>query len=107
MNQFYQLLKKKEELYISCDCDCGILKISKDIYRTYDVSIFKRDPHSIQCSLKERLRWCWQILWNKEVWNDYMIISEENAINISNFIKECVDKDNKESVDVNQLELNL
>lgn len=87
-------MKTNNELYLKCECQCGIFHINRIIdkidnhhdYEQYELSIFKRTPEHLKVSWKNRFRWIWKILTTGEVWTDYILLNRENAVKLDQYL---------------------
>jgi hypothetical protein len=75
---------KMEKMFI-CNCKSESLTISHDKeFKHYEISMWNRSIRwTGKMPFSERLRWCWKILFTGELWNDYMVVDETQAEEIS------------------------
>lgn len=70
-------------------CDCGAEEI-EFIYvedeKVLEVSMWFMG-HRECMSLKERLRWCWHILWHGSPWTDYIILNQQGVTELKEFLQ--------------------
>jgi hypothetical protein len=83
---------EKDPLFTKCECSSHILEVrrydycdegDKGFYFTH--WNYGRVNHPM--GWKERIRWCWRILHTGDPWADSIVVSDENAIKISEYIK--------------------
>jgi hypothetical protein len=81
---------EKDSLFIKCECSEHLLEAQKYEYDDNDkgfyFSIWKRN-RSQPMTFLERIRWCWRILRHGDPWADSIVVSDENAVKISEYIK--------------------
>jgi len=85
---------EKESLYIKCDCHGEVLEIQAYDYSDthpndtgFYMSMWRMSSDSHKMSWRERFRWCWQILRTGDPWNDYIMLTKENAKKVSQYIE--------------------
>ena len=101
------MIEKKDDwshsLFIMCDCSSHMFQIER-YYEDkrdngFNLAIWHYGHNGNIRRWKERLRWCWRILKTGNPWADSIIITNEKAKEISNFILNEVnshEKTNKE-----------
>ena len=84
------VIYKFKSLYIKCDCSTHMLQAE----RYYEDKVDKGFNFAIwyygirgTLTLKERLRWCWKLLTTGNIWADSVIITDEKALELADFIK--------------------
>lgn len=81
---------EKDPLFIKCDCSEHLLEVQRYQYDNDDkgfyFSIWKRNRLQ-PMNFLERIRWCWRILRTGDPWADSIVVLDENAIKISEYIK--------------------
>lgn len=83
------MINDKNTIYLMCDCNKHTLQASYDKEcDIIEISLWSCYIDNRIYGLKERLRWCWNILWTGNPWSDFIILNKENALKLSNFIKE-------------------
>ena len=80
-----------EKSYIvKCDCYGSALEIERDVwdkdYRRFWFSIWKRGRDRGSLCWRERIRWCWNILTTGNPWADDIIVTDNEAREIAEFI---------------------
>jgi hypothetical protein len=84
----------EEPLFADCCCGSEMFEIRRSM-ENFDLSIWNRGMSSRPLCWKERLRWCWRILRTGDPWADSIIVSDENAMKISNYINKYINKNEK------------
>jgi hypothetical protein len=75
------------ESYYQCDCGSEILLVRQYNYEKepepqIEVSIFKQNLTIM--SLRNRLRWIWNLLLNKEIFADQIMLNKEEMERLGN-----------------------
>jgi hypothetical protein len=80
---------KSDSIFLKCQCGgCSLLEMNCDNEESqqFNVSIWKSHPGTRILSIKERIRWCWHILFKGNPWADHTILSKKDALKLSSFI---------------------
>jgi hypothetical protein len=87
-------MNEQPPLFIKCECESEILEIQRyncgDNDRGFNVAMWTHGKSSNKMCWRERLRWCWKILRTGDPWNDYAIVSDKNAMKISEYIQKTI-----------------
>jgi hypothetical protein len=87
--------KEEESLFVKCECTTHLFEIQRFKYEDRDegfyVSLWSPQEWRTRLTWKERLRWCWNLIKNGTLWADNIILTNEKA-------KEVVDYVNKHLV---------
>lgn len=85
-------MNDEQHLYIKCDCGGDLLELERYVEESpsdrgfqiafWDYGQWGRAP----MSWKQRIRWCWNVLKTGCPWSDMVMINDEKALEISNFI---------------------
>jgi len=81
-------LKTNKTLFIPCDCRSEILMIKYDHeYKMADFAIYQTDAaFRSKMSLRQRLRYCWQVLLHKKPYADEIMLDHKQLKDLKNFI---------------------
>lgn len=81
-------LTTNKTLFIPCDCSSEILMIEYDHeYKTADLAIYQTETaFREKMSLWQRLRYCWQVLWNKKPYNDQIVLNDKQLHDLKIFL---------------------
>jgi hypothetical protein len=102
MNSIDPIIDKDEEpLFIKCDCGSEMFEIRYSIWesefvvdRNFNLTMWYMGK-SHPMTFKERLRWCWRILRTGDPWGDGIIVSENTAKKISEYINKYTQNKNE------------
>lgn len=90
--------------FVKCMCSCQMLEVEKYDYKDgdhgFNFVIWARDRHGKKIfGLKERFRWCWNIIKNGSPWADDIIATNQDARGLAEFILQNLPKEesNEES----------
>ena len=79
-----------ESHFTKCDCHSHVLEIERYEYDKFDkgfnITCWHYGHDGNIRGFKERLRWCWHILKTGKPWADSIIVTDEKAKEIANFI---------------------
>lgn len=81
-------LKENKTLFIPCGCRSEILMIEYDHeWRMADLAIYYTNA-SIRnkMSLWQRVRYCWQVLYNKKFYADEITLDHKQLKDLQNFL---------------------
>lgn len=83
-------LKENKTMFIPCDCRSEILFIEYDHHlKMANLAIYETDAaFRAKLSLWQRLKYCWQVLWNKKPYADEMMLDHKQLLDFKNFITE-------------------
>ena len=83
-------LKENKTLFIPCGCRNEILMIEYDHhFKMADLAIYKTDAaFRSKLSLWQRLRYCWQVLWNKKAYADEIMLDNKQLKDLQNFLRQ-------------------
>ena len=80
----------KNSLFIKCHCSCHLLEVQRYDYNEEDegfyVSMWKFQTWREKLTWKERLRWCWNLITKGNLWADNIILTNEKAKEVANYI---------------------
>lgn len=81
-------LKTNKTLFIPCDCRSEILMIEYDHeHKMADFAIYQTDAaFRSKMSLRQRLRYCWQVLLHKKPYADEIMLDHKQLKDLKNFI---------------------
>jgi hypothetical protein len=84
---------------VKCDCHSHMLEIDrlvedykdketgeKSQIKSFEISTWSLGHSRSIMSFKERLRWCWYIMWTGKPWCDMLTISDEQAVELAQFL---------------------
>lgn len=82
-------LKQKKTLFTMCSCMGELLVIEYDEeFDIADLSIYQQRNSFLHIqSFWQKMRYCWQILWNSKPYTDQMQLSKEQLIELKQFIE--------------------
>ena len=81
-------LKTNKTLFIACDCKSEILVIEYDheINMAY-LAIYEQNiSYKNKMSFWQRLRYCWQVFWNKKPYADQIVLNYQQLNDIKKFL---------------------
>lgn len=80
--------KQKDTInYFECGCSSEILRIEHvENDKFFELTFWKMARSPKIMTWKERIRWCWYILRNGTPFNDFFILSYDNAKALSKFL---------------------
>jgi hypothetical protein len=81
-------LKENKTLFVPCDCRSEILMIEYDHHlRMADLAMYETfASYQHKMSLWQRLRYCWQVLWKKKPYADYMVLHHKQLKELKQFL---------------------
>lgn len=81
-------LKTNKTLFVPCDCRSEILMIEYDHeIKIADLAIYEHYfSYKHKMSFWQRLRYCWQVLWNKKPYADQMTLNDKQLLEIKVFL---------------------
>lgn len=81
-------LKENKTIFIPCDCRSEILLIEYDHeVRMADLAIYESSAsYKHRMSLWQRMRYCWQVLWHKKPYSDYMMLNHRQLKELKQFL---------------------
>ena len=81
-------LNENKIFYMLCDCDSEVLVIKYDNeLGIADLAIYESGSgFKSKMSLWQRLRYCWQVLYNKTPYSDQMVLKNNHLLGLKNFI---------------------
>jgi len=81
-------LKTNKTLFIPCDCGSEILVIEYDHEtKIADLGIYEKShSYSNKMSLWHRLRYCYQVLKNKKLYADQILLNHKQLLDFKNFL---------------------
>ena len=77
-------------IFIKCACHgegMGVDYDSEDGH--YYFSYWSYGLSSRKLSWRQRLRYCWEVLWKGRPFNDELILTKEGVMKLENFILSC------------------
>lgn len=79
---------ENKSLFIQCGCRNEIFVIEYDPeIQVADLAIYESFAgHRDKMSLWKRLRYCWQVLWHKKPYNDYMVLENKQLKELKDFL---------------------
>lgn len=84
-------MKENESAFLICDCfQHGLLVEKFKDEEEVTLSLYERGLDGRILSIKERLKWCWQILKNGKPWSDFVILNVENQKKLKDFLNEPI-----------------
>lgn len=73
------------KIFLDCDCGSEVMQVEKDpAFNEFFVSIYTRHP---QMTLWNKFRHIWQVLRTGEPFADQIIINEEEAQRLAEFLR--------------------
>ena len=88
--------KDFDSMFLKCDCSSHTLEIERFNYgkhdRGFNISSWILQRNSTKLPWRQRFRWIIQILTTGELWSDNIVLSDKNAIKLSDYIKNSLDK---------------
>jgi len=89
--------------FIKCDCYGHLLEICREkeiidgkvSHKNFNLSMWEWGTGNRPLSFRERIRWCWNILRTGSPWADHIILSDDKAKKLAQFILTEVKKQNK------------
>ena len=95
----------EKSVFVRCTGGCETVELrsvidrfgkeSDETFHQFEFSIWSYGRHSSKLSWRERLRWCWNILRNGNLWADEVILSEKSVKKLSDFTLTEINKHNK------------
>ena len=89
-------IEKQNSLFLTCDCYSHVLEVQYYDYapedRGFYVSIWKHQCTTEKLSWGQRLRWCWILLTAGNLLGDNIILSNEKAQQIVDYINKNLPK---------------
>lgn len=80
---------KHKSQFLICECHSHALLVEKfEDEDELNLSLFERGLDGRKLSIKERFRWCWQILRYGHPWSDHIILSKDNQKVLRKFLEE-------------------
>jgi hypothetical protein len=84
---------KNESIFIKCECQGEGMGIDYDREdKLFYFSYWSYGFSNRKMSLKERLRYSWEVLRKGKAFNDELILSENQATKLENFLLSCTRK---------------
>lgn len=78
----------KKELFLECDCYSEGIKFNYDEDGFLSISLYQRGFKPRTKTLKEKLRWIWQIIIKDVPYDDEVMISKDKIKQLSEFVNE-------------------
>jgi len=76
-----------KEQYFKCACSSEILRVAyDDELEQTEFSIWEMQ-NTHKATLRQRLRWCWRILFEGSPYGDQVILEEEGVDSLIEFLK--------------------
>jgi len=75
--------------YVKCDGGCEILEVCRVVdgpNKSFEVSVWQTMGSHRPLCWRERIRWCWNIIKTGNPWSDMVIINDDKAKELANFI---------------------
>ena len=89
-----------KSLYTPCDCSSHMLQTERYYINKEDngfnISAWHYGHNGNIRRWKERIRWCWRILKTGNPWADSIVLTDDRASELSNFIKTELNKKHNE-----------
>ena len=80
--------EEKDSIFLICDCfSHGLLVEKFKDEEEVSMSLFERGLSGRILPLRERIRWCWQILRYGKPWSDFVILNTENQKQLKEFLE--------------------
>lgn len=80
---------KMKQLFVHCSCYSEGLEVSQfDDEKEVQISIWALKRSTNTLPWRERFRWVWHILKSGDPHSDMIILSQEDAIKVKNFLEE-------------------
>lgn len=81
-------LKENRTIFFLCDCRSEVLVIEYDHhFQMADLAIYQTDAaYRAKMSLWQRLRYCWQVLWNKKPYADEIMLDNKQLLQLKVFL---------------------
>lgn len=81
-------IKKENFRFFRCDCGSHGLTIVKDdefedpLSYQIEISLWNMGKFGPRLGFYEKIRWCWAILFGGGPWNDSVILTKEQAVEL-------------------------
>jgi len=83
--------------FLKCECSSHALEVEYDEeYGQYSIATWHYGNFTRPFSFKEKIRWCWRILWTGNPWADSVILSKKTKLELIEFLKEKGESPEKE-----------
>jgi len=93
---------EKEPLLVKCECsshmlelqryDYGAMKDTDKVDDGFYVSVWAYQGNINELPWKERIRWCWRLLTKGNLWADNIILTNQKAKEVSQYITQYLPK---------------
>jgi hypothetical protein len=83
-----------KEIFIECDCYSDGIKLNYQDELLY-ISLYQRGFKPRTKTIKEKLRWIWQIIIKDVPYDDELIISKDKIKQLSQFVNEIFPNNNQ------------
>ena len=85
-------LKNEKTIQVFCDCygeSLVLERFEEDGDKGFYVSIFMRGIYgAVPLRWGRRFRWIWEILIHGNIWNDFVVLNDEKAKELKEFLDE-------------------
>jgi hypothetical protein len=88
--------KKEKSLFVKCQCSTHCFQIEKSVddwLEGFDLTFWNLGRTNDTLCWRERFRWVWNIFRTGQPWADGIIISNEQAKEISEYINKHLQKE--------------
>jgi len=84
-------------IMVKCECSAEALEVTywSDMHPDDFLFAFWQQGFNRPMCWRERIRWCWNVIKTGNPWADSIIVTNENALKIAEFIKAHAKKANK------------
>lgn len=84
--------------FVKCACSGHMLEAERYDYKDgdegFNIAVWERGRDGKQIyGLKEKFRWCWNILKNGRIWADDIIVNNQDARKLAEFILQNLPKE--------------
>ncbi len=87
---------EEERIFVNCECGCSGLLITEDlefygdkneqVRQEFRIALYTHGEKGINPSLWNRIKYAWWHLKTGKKWNDCVIISDDNAMELIKFL---------------------